>query len=110
VLSTEDENLCEMQEIHLYHPADQSRHRILSGKEISRIEPLLEDVMKDGNVVCDLPSLEKIRAKREEDMQFLYPGVKRIMNPHHYHVSLTEKLWSLKQNLVKEYSNGEKDA
>jgi nicotinate phosphoribosyltransferase len=110
VLSTEDENLCEMQEIHLYHPTDQSKHRILSGKEKSRIEPLLEDVMKDGKVVCDLPSLEKIRGKREEDMQFLYPGVKRIMNPHHYHVSLTEKLWSLKQNLVKEYSNGEKDA
>jgi nicotinate phosphoribosyltransferase len=50
-----------------------------------------------------------IRAKRQEDMQHIYPGVKRIMNPHHYHVSLTEKLWALKQDLVKEYSDGKKD-
>jgi nicotinate phosphoribosyltransferase len=109
VLSTEDENLCTMKKIHLYHPTDQTKQRILTDKEISRIEPLLVDIMKDGKVICELPSLEEIRKKREEDMQFLYPGVKRIMNPHHYHVSLTEKLWSLKQDLVKEYSKGEKE-
>ena len=65
--------------------------------------------MKDGKVVYDLPSLEMIRAKRQEDMECIYPGVKRIMNPHHYHVSLTGKLWALKQDLVKEYSDGKKD-
>ncbi|MDP2965619.1 MAG: nicotinate phosphoribosyltransferase [Pelolinea sp.] len=109
VMSTDDENLCAMDEIHLHHPTDQTKHRILFCKELSRIEPLLEDIMKDGKVMCDLPSLEMIREKRQEDMQYLYPGVKRIMNPHHYHVSLTEKLWSLKQDLVKEYSDGIKD-
>jgi len=32
-----------------------------------------------------------------------------LMNPHHYHVSLTEKLWQMKQDLVKEYIDGKKD-
>jgi nicotinate phosphoribosyltransferase len=41
-------------------------------------------------------------------MERLYPGVKRIMNPHHYHVSLTEKLWTLKQNMVLEFSDGKR--
>jgi nicotinate phosphoribosyltransferase len=109
VMSTDDEDLCALDEIHLQHPTDQNKHRILLCKDLSRIEPLLVDIMKDGKVVYDLPSLEMIRAKRQEDMEFLYPGVKRIMNPHHYHVSLTEKLWSLKQNLVEEYSDGKKD-
>jgi nicotinate phosphoribosyltransferase len=109
VMSTAEENLCDMNEIRLHHPTDQTKHRILSCSELSRIEPLLIDIMKNGEVICELPTLEKIRGKRQEDMDLLYPGVKRIMNPHHYHVSLTEKLWSLKQDLVKEYSDGKKD-
>ena len=43
------------------------------------------------------------------DTSMLYPGVKRLMNPHHYHVSLTEKLWNIKQNLMYEYKKKKKD-
>ncbi len=109
VMSADDEDLCNMGEIHLHHPTDQTKQRILSCKELSRIEPLLVEIMRDGKVVYDQPSLDMIRAKRQQDMECIYPGVKRIMNPHHYHVSLTGKLWSLKQDLVKEYSDGKKD-
>jgi len=109
VMSTDDEDLCAMEEIRLHHPTDQTKQRVLSCKELSRIEPLLVDIMKDGKVVYELPSLEMIREKRRQDMECIYPGVKRIMNPHHYHVSLTGKLWALKQNLVKEFSDGKKD-
>jgi nicotinate phosphoribosyltransferase len=28
-------------------------------------------------------------------------GVRRLMNPHVYHVSLTQRLWDLKQGLIK---------
>jgi nicotinate phosphoribosyltransferase len=31
----------------------------------------------------------------------LDPGVKRLINPHIYHVSLTRRLWDLKQELIK---------
>jgi nicotinate phosphoribosyltransferase len=31
----------------------------------------------------------------------LDPGVKRLVNPHIYHVSLTERLWNLKQTLIE---------
>ncbi len=27
-------------------------------------------------------------------------GVRRLLNPHIYHVSLTERLWALKQTLI----------
>jgi nicotinate phosphoribosyltransferase len=27
-------------------------------------------------------------------------GVRRLVNPHIYHVSLTERLWQLKQELI----------
>ena len=39
---------------------------------------------------------------READVERLDPGVRRLMNPHIYHVSLTEKLWNYKQELIRE--------
>jgi nicotinate phosphoribosyltransferase len=106
VMSQDDENLCEMEVIELHHPNDQTKQRSLKKEGLSSIEPLLVDVLESGNVVYDLPSMQEIQKTREDDMEKLYPGVKRIMNPHHYHVSLTKRLWDLKQKLVKMYSNG----
>jgi nicotinate phosphoribosyltransferase len=58
-------------------------------------------VLDEGKVVYDLPSLEEIRRARLEDVRCLDPGVRRLMNPHIYHVSLTPKLWELKQQLIR---------
>ena len=46
------------------------------------------------------PSIEQIRELRRSDMERLDPGVKRLMNPHIYHVSLSEKMWQRKQKLI----------
>jgi len=109
VMSTNDEDLCNQEEIHLHHPTDQTKQRSLHCSQLSKIEKLLVPIMKDGKVIYDLPSLDTIREIRQQDMDSLYPGVLRLMNPHHYHVSLTEKLWQMKQDLVKEYIDGKKD-
>ena len=42
-----------------------------------------------------------MRQRREADMNRLDPGVSRLMNPHIYHVSLTQQLWDLKHNLIE---------
>jgi len=42
-----------------------------------------------------------MRQRREADTRRLDPGVKRLMNPHIYHVSLTQRLWDLKQHLIR---------
>jgi nicotinate phosphoribosyltransferase len=47
-----------------------------------------------------------MRERRREDLERLDPGVKRILNPHIYHVSLSEKLWDLKQRLIEETEKG----
>jgi nicotinate phosphoribosyltransferase len=58
------------------------------------------DIIKDGKVIYNFPTIEALRQQREADAENLDEGVKRIINPHNYHVSLTEKLWELKQNLI----------
>jgi nicotinate phosphoribosyltransferase len=100
LLSLDDEDPRQMERIVLRHPADHTKYRILSQDQITEVEPLLVDVIKDGKLVYHLPSIEEMRQQRREDTDRLDPGVKRLMNPHIYHVSLTQRLWDLKQHLL----------
>lgn len=84
----------------LCHPTDAHRRRRLSAEEISEIESLHVDVLVDGCRVGDPPSLDVMRARRTADLDRLDPGVKRLMNPHVYHVSLTDGLWDHKTGMV----------
>jgi nicotinate phosphoribosyltransferase len=73
---------------------------VIQKQDISRIEPLHVDVLEEGKLVYDLPSIEEIRRQRIADVEKLDAGVRRIMYPHIYHVSLTQRLWDLKQELI----------
>ena len=84
----------------LRHPSDYSKQRELRREDISEIEPLLVQVLKEGQLVCELPTIEEMRSRRRADIERLDAGVRRLMYPHIYHVSLTERLWNLKQTLV----------
>lgn len=101
LLGLEDENPHDMEQIFLRHPSDHTKYRTLNRDNIAEIEPLLTEVLREGNLVYDLPSIEEMRRQRRADVERLDAGVKRIMNPHIYHVSLTQRLWDMKQNLVE---------
>ena len=101
LLSLEEEDPRQQEVLTLHHPVDQRIHRQLQQDSIYGIEPLLEDIMVDGSVVYDWPTIEMIRDQRNQDLARLHSGVKRIMNPHIYHVSLSSGLWDLKQSLIR---------
>lgn len=102
LISLDEENISDLDRVVLRHPYEYSKMRTLNRSEISEIEPLLVEVLREGQLVYDLPDLEQIRLTRNMDIERLDPGVKRIMNPHIYHVSLSNNLLSLKQNLIDE--------
>ncbi len=101
LLSLDDEDPRQMAQLVLRHPFDHTNYRVLDGGEVAEIEPLLVDILTEGRLVYDLPSIEEIRERRKADVSRLDPGVRRLMNPHIYHVSLTERLWDLKQALIQ---------
>jgi nicotinate phosphoribosyltransferase len=84
----------------LRHLTDQPRRRRLDSADVREVEPLLEEVFVAGGRIDGPPSLEAMRARRVADLDRLDPGVKRLMNPHLYHVSLSQALWDHKQDLV----------
>lgn len=90
-------------DVHLLrHPMDSTQYRTLDAKQISAVEPLHVDVLRDGKLVYDVPDLDAIRQQRRRDVERLNPGVRRLVNPHIYHVSLTQELWELKKRLLRE--------
>jgi nicotinate phosphoribosyltransferase len=102
LVALEDERPDEAERIMLRHPADHVRQRSLERSEITGIEPLLVEVLRDGRRVADTPPIEALRERRRADVERLDSGVRRIMNPHIYHVSLSQPLWDLKQALLEQ--------
>jgi nicotinate phosphoribosyltransferase len=101
LLSLDDEDPREMEQVVLHHPVEKGRQRVLARDEISAAEPLLVRILEEGKQKVDLPSIEEMRRRREADIERLDPGIKRLVNPHIYHVSLTGKLWDLKKEMVE---------
>jgi nicotinate phosphoribosyltransferase len=96
-----EENPASLNSLQLYHPTDQTKSRLLNRDQVSEVEPLNQEILQDGKVTYLFPSIEDIRKVRQKDTDLLYPGVKRLINPHIYHVSLSQKLWELKQDLMR---------
>lgn len=97
-----DENPTDWERIVLRHPSDHTKHRIIDHTEVTAIEPLLVNILDKGKLVYDLPELNEMRSIRLSDVGRLDPGVRRIMYPHIYHVSLSQNLWDMKQKLISE--------
>lgn len=93
----------------LLHPRDPDKRRTLPATAISRIEPLLQDVLIEGRLVYDRPSLEQIRAIRREDVARLPEDVRKLIDPWPYHVSISESLRSLQDQLVRTLTENKND-
>jgi nicotinate phosphoribosyltransferase len=96
-----DEDLAEG-EIKLYHPHREGVSRVIQRSEITEIEDLLVEVYRDGSRVTPSPDLDEMRSRRIADLDRLDVGVRRLVNPHIYHVSLTERMKRLQLRLIDE--------
>ena len=63
---------------------------------------LLVPIFKDGKRVYQSPTLNEIKAYCAEQVDTLWDEVKRFDNPHNYYVDLSQKLWDIQQDLLRE--------
>ena len=66
--------------------------------------PLLQRIFKDGECVYDTPSVGEIRKYCDGQLDTLWDELKRFENPHKYYVDLSQKLWEIKNNLLRQVS------
>ncbi len=105
LLALEDETLDMEEQIVLRHPSDTTKQRTVQHGEVT-IEPLHVDVLRAGQEVYDWPQLDAMRAQRRADIERLDPGVRRLIHPHIYHVSLSQRLWQMKYDLLASARQG----
>jgi nicotinate phosphoribosyltransferase len=95
-----NENLNDSEKIILRHPVRADLFRVIPTSAISKKEYLLECIIRNGELIYSFPDIEAIRKIREFDIDSLDLGVRRLLNPHIYHVSVSEKLFQLKTELI----------
>lgn len=64
-------------------------------------EELLVPVFKDGKQVYELPTVEQIRNRCRAEIAGMWDEVLRFENPHNYYVDLSQKLWDIKDEMIK---------
>ena len=63
---------------------------------------LLQPLFVKGKCVYEYPHIEKIKAYCKEQIDTLWDEVLRFENPHNYYVDLSQKLWDLKSDMLKQ--------
>jgi len=106
IISTDLEDPLDIDPIEMFHPHRELR-RAITRSSISDAESLLEPVFVKGKRSDGHPDLEELRRRRRSDLDRLDPGVRRLVNPHIYHVSLTRAVKDLQTALVRRLSDGD---
>lgn len=68
------------------------------------IVPLQHKIFDQGTRVYNLPTLEEVRQHAQNELETLWLTSRRFDNPHKYYVDLSQKLWDVKNTLIKQQS------
>lgn len=102
ILALEDEILETEKEYRFYHPMVDYRQFAC---QAARIEPLLKKRIENGERIheriADSEQLKISRKNMQAQLETFDESYKRILNPHIYKVSLTEKLKDLKREFIE---------
>ena len=83
----------------MFHPV----HTFIS-KFVTNFEAkdLHKEVIKDGKVVYENPTLWVMRQYAKDNLELLWDEYKRSMNPEEYPVDLSQKCWDNKMHNIQE--------
>lgn len=100
VLFREDEKLPRGRSFRAHHPM--YPHVFKTYPKFFRLEELMVPIFLKGKLVYQSPSAHEIRENALLNLKQLDPAFKRFHNPHAYHVSLSPKLFRVKQRLMRQ--------
>ena len=98
-ICTHDEVVDDTQPLEICDPHDRWKKKTMNN---FRAVELQVQVFKNGELVYDLPALGDIKKRCAEQIDTLWPEVKRFDYPHQYYVDLSPKLMALKDKMLLE--------
>ncbi len=93
-----DETVDDSQPYELFAPDYTWKRKVLTDFVA---KPLLVPIFRDGEQVYELPTLAQIRKHCEEEINSMWEEVRRFSNPHNYYVDLSQKLWDIKHEMLR---------
>ena len=99
LLTLEGEEIDTTAPLTIFHPMHTWKKRTI---EDYYVKELLVPVFIGGKCVYKKPSIKEIQARVKAEKKTLWPAFKRMVNPHVYHVDLSQALWDMKQQLLSE--------
>ena len=85
------------QPLTIFHPENTWKRKTLTNFVAKN---MMAQVFRNGELVYKLPTLEEIRSYCAEQLDTLWPEVKRFENPHGYYVDLSDRLWDIRHDLL----------
>lgn len=98
-ITLHDEEVDETKPLELFDPEATWKRKTYTDFSV---KPLLVPVFRGGELVYERPSLPEIQARCVRQVDTLWDEVKRFENPHNYYVDLSQKLWDIKQGLLRQ--------
>ena len=99
VLTLPHESIEDNAPYEIFDPLEPSKRKTVTNFYAKK---LLVPIFEKGELVYDAPDLESIRAFSKKQVSELWDEVTRLENPHQYYVDLSQELWDLKTNMLRE--------
>jgi nicotinate phosphoribosyltransferase len=100
LIALDDEQFNPAEPLELFDPVHTYKRKVIQNYEI---QELLVPVFVGGKLVYELPTLQAIRETVVKGLSQFSSEVLRHVNPHIHHVDLSQKLWDLKQYLLRQW-------
>ena len=99
LICVHDEVIDPTQPLELFDPEATWKRKTVT--DFTAVE-LLVPIFQEGRLVYQSPSITEMRAYCAAQIDLQWDEVKRFENPHNYYVDLSQKLWDIKHELLKE--------
>ncbi|MFW5976823.1 MAG: nicotinate phosphoribosyltransferase [Bacillota bacterium] len=101
LIALNNENFDENEDLILFDSRDTWKTTTLNSGTFE-IREMFKSVFQQGKCVCEKPSVKEIKKYAEKEKNTLWQEYRRITNPHIMKVDLSDDLFALKQQLLRE--------
>ena len=101
VITLHDEIIDDSKDYEIFDPEHTWKRKTVTNFYAKK---LLVKIFDKGECIYESPDIEDIKSYCRDQMNTLWDEVLRFENPHTYYVDLSQKLWDIKNNLLKKYS------
>lgn len=101
LIMLDDEIINEEEPLTIFDPVDTWKRMTLTNY---RVRELLVPIFRNGRRIYETPPLMEIQKYAKQELDTLWDEYKRLKKPHVYKVDLSDRLYRLKNDLLKEYT------